>query len=175
MYRTMNSNTARLVVTALMTALCLVLNRIVPATPVYHLSADFIAIFITAVLYGPMWAAIAYGAADTIGSILIPFGAYNPGITATLILVGVVYGFVFYGKDLKGKKLIARTIAAAFIVFLIKLFLTTLCLWPMYGADGTYMAYVILRIPNCIAVFAAQIILIPLVYKLIVQRIKFTF
>ncbi len=173
MHQTMNNSTARLVVTALMTALCLVLNRIVPATPVYHLSADFVAIFIVALLYGPVWSGMAYGLADTIGSILVPFGPYNPGITATLILIGVAYGFVFYKKDLTGKALIVRTVAASVIVFLIKLFLTTLCLWPMYGADGTYMAYVLMRLPNCIAMLIAQIVCIPLVYKLIVERLKF--
>ncbi len=173
MQHAINSSTARLVVTALMTALCLVLNRIVPATPVYHISADFIAVFIVAVLYGPVWSGIAYGVADTIGSILIPFGAYNPGITATLILIGVAYGFVFYKKDMNGKALIIRTVIASVIVFLIKLFLTTLCLWPMFGADGTYLAYVVLRLPNCIAILIAQIICIPLVYKLIVERLKF--
>ena len=168
MQHAINSSTARLVVTALMTALCLVLNRIVPATPVYHISA-----VIVAVLYGPVWSGIAYGVADTIGSILIPFGAYNPGITATLVLIGVAYGFVFYKKDMNGKALIIRTVIASVIVFLIKLFLTTLCLWPMFGADGTYMAYVVLRLPNCIAILIAQIICIPLVYKLIVERLKF--
>ena len=91
MQHAINSSTARLVVTALMTALCLVLNRIVPATPVYHISADFIAVFIVAVLYGPVWSGIAYGVADTIGSILIPFGAYNPGITATLVPVSYTH------------------------------------------------------------------------------------
>ena len=85
----------------------------------------------------------------------------------------MAYGFVFYKKDLTGKALIIRTVIAAVAVFLIKLFLTTLCLWPMFGADGTYLAYVVLRLPNCIAILIAQIICIPLVYKLIVGRLKF--
>ena len=171
----MHSNTKRLVIVALLAALTLILNRIVPATPVYHLSIDFLAVFIVGVLYGPFWAGACYGVADTIGSILIPFGPYNPGITATLILIGVIYGLVFYKKDLSDKKLFARVAAASVLTFLVKLFLTTLCLWPMFGGDNTYMAYVILRIPNCVALLVAHLVLMPIVYKLIVERVKVIF
>ena len=48
MQHAINSSTARLVVTALMTALCLVLNRIVPATPV--ISADITDVILFAVI-----------------------------------------------------------------------------------------------------------------------------
>lgn len=169
MARNANSRTFQLVLTSLMIALALVLNRIVPATPVYHLTLDFIPVFIVGVLFGPVWAAIAYGIADTIGSILIPFGAYNPGITLSLMLLGVVYGAVFFNKDCSGKKLFIRTFIAALLTFLIKLFITTLCLWPMFGADNTYWAYVLLRLPNCIPIAIANLILLPIVYKLVMK------
>ena len=166
------SKTTKLVIIALMVALALILNRLVPATPVYHLSLDFIAIFVVGLLYGPIWGGIAYALADTIGSILIPFGPYNPGITATLLLCGVVYGLFFHNKDLSGKKFIVRVIISALIIFAIKLFLTTLALWPMYGAGDTYWAYVIMRIPNCVAILIAQLVITPLMYKLLKKRIK---
>lgn len=166
------NRTQKLVIISLMIALALILNRIVPATPVYHLSLDFLAIFMVGLLYGPIWGAVAYGLADTIGSILIPFGPYNPAITATLVLIGLVYGLFFYKKDLTGKALCIRVVISALVIFLIKLFLTTLALWPMFGAGDTYMAYVILRIPNCIAILVAQLITTPLLYKVVVKRLQ---
>lgn len=164
--------TAKLVIVALMVALALILNRLVPATPVYHLSLDFLAIYIVGYMYGPLWAGLAYGLADTIGSILIPFGPYNPGITATLILIGVVYGIFFYKKELSGSKYYIKVVLSSLIIFLIKLFLTTLALWPMYGAGDTYWAYVLLRIPNCVAILVAMIILTPLLHKVLLERIN---
>lgn len=163
--------TSKLVIVALMIALALILNRIVPATPVYHLSLDFLAIFIVGLLYGPIWGGVAYALADTIGSILIPFGPYNPAITATLALIGVIYGLFFYKKDLAGKKLYINVAISAVLIFLVKLFLTTLALWPMYGAGDTYMAYVLLRIPNCLAIFVAQLVTTPLIYSIVVKRL----
>ena len=165
------SKTSKLVIISLMVALALILNRIVPATPVYHLSLDFLAIFVVGLMYGPIWGGLAYGLADTIGSILIPFGPYNPGITATLVLVGVVYGLCFYRRELEGKKFILMVIISALIIFAIKLFLTTLALWPMYGAGDTYWAYVIMRLPNCIAILIAQVVTTPIMYKILKNRI----
>lgn len=171
MEKTRYQKTSKLVIISLMIALALILNRIVPATPVYHLSLDFLAIFVVGLLYGPVWGGISYALCDTIGSILIPFGPYNPGITATLVLVGIVYGLFFHNKDLTGKKFILRVVISAIIIFAIKLFLTTLALWPMYGAGDTYWAYVIMRIPNCIAILIAQLVTTPLLYKILKNRI----
>lgn len=170
--KTMTGSTQRLVLTAFMIAIAFVLNRIVPATPVYHLSMDFLAIFIVGYKFGPLWAGLAYGIADTLGSILIPFGPYNPGITLSLVILGLIYGFVFYKRDLTGKKIIGYSVICAVLTFLVKLFITTAFLWPVYGADNTYWAYVLLRIPNCISIAIANIVLIPVVYKLLAEKIK---
>ena len=171
MEKQVNRKTYQLVLTSLMIAIAFVLNRIIPGTPVYHLTLDFLPIFIVAVVCGPVWAAIAYGVADTIGSILIPFGPYNPGITVSLMILGIVYGMVFYRKDLTGKNLILRTVMAALLTFLVKLLVTTFFLYLMYGGES-FIAYVITRIPNCVAIAAANLVLLPIVYKLLVERIK---
>lgn len=171
MERQENNRTYQLVLTALMIAIAFVLNRIVPGTPVYHLTMDFLPIFVVAVLLGPIWAAVAYGIADTIGSILLPFGPYNPGITISLMILGLIYGLVFYHKDLSGKNLIIRTVIASILTFLVKLFITTFFLYLMFGGEG-FLAYVVTRIPNCLAIAVANLILLPIVYKLLVERIR---
>ena len=77
------SKSYKLVLVALMIAMTLIINRLVPATPVYHLTVDFIPVFVVAVLFGPIWSALTYAIADTIGGILFPMGPFNPGITFT--------------------------------------------------------------------------------------------
>ncbi|MCQ2551226.1 MAG: folate family ECF transporter S component [Clostridia bacterium] len=162
------NRTKKLVIISLMIAMALILNRLVPATPVYHLSLDFLPIFIIGYMYGPIWAGVGYALCDTIGSILIPFGPYNPLITLTLVLIGIVYGLFFYKKDLT----IPRLVISSLIIFLIKLFLTTLALWPMYGAGDTFMAYVIARIPNCVAILIAQLVITPIIYNILKKTLK---
>ena len=69
-----NRQTYKLVFVALMIALTLIVNRVFPSTPVYHLTVDFIPVYIVAVLFGPFWSALTYAVADTIGGILFPVG-----------------------------------------------------------------------------------------------------
>lgn len=182
----MSGRAYKLVLVALMIAMTLIINRVVPATPVYHLAVDFIPVYIVAVLFGPLWSALTYGIADAIGGILFPVGPFNPGITFTLFLIGLVFGLVFY----KGNKAVSpsgaqagkisarvlwlKAFIAAVITFIIKLFGTTYFLYLTYGGpDGMgYFAYVISRIPNCIAFGALVLVLIPVVQKVIVERIR---
>ena len=166
------NKTFKLVFTSLMIALTLVLNRIIPATPVYHLTLDFIPIFITGTLFGPIWAAVTYGVADTLGCIIYPFGPYNPGITLALMIIGLAYAFILYKKDLSGNKLIIRAIISSIALLLIKMFITTFFLWIQYGGGDTYWAYFIMRIPNCVPIAIANAILLPPVYRLLVKQIQ---
>ncbi len=165
------NQTFRLVLVALMIALGIVLNRIIPTTPVFHITLDFLPMFIVGILFGPIWGAIAYGLVDLLANILMPYGAINPGITFSLMLLGLIYGFVFYKKDVSGHKLLYRSVVAALLTFLVKLFVTTFFLYQMYGGES-YLAYVILRLPNCIPIAIANLVLIPLVYKMLVEKIR---
>lgn len=167
------SKSYKLVLAAIMIALTLIINRVFPATPVYHISVDFIPVFISAVILGPVWSALTYGIADAIGSILFPVGPFNPGITFTLVLLGLAFGLVFYNKDLTGKRLWIRSFMAALAALVIKLFGTTYFLYLTFGAPGEngYWAYVISRIPNCIIFAVLVFILLPIIQRVIVERI----
>ena len=163
----------KLVLVALMTAMTLIINRVVPATPVYHLAVDFVPVYIVAVLFGPLWSALTYAVADTIGGI-------------TLFLIGLVFGLLFYRKDnavqsaganpgvIPARILWLKSFIAALATFAIKLFGTTYFLYLTYGGpEGMgYFAYVISRIPNCVAFGALVFVLIPAVQKVIVERIR---
>lgn len=169
-----NRQTYKLVFVALMIALTLIVNRVFPSTPVYHLTVDFIPVYIVAVLFGPFWSALTYAVADTIGGILFPVGPYNPGITLTLLMIGLILGLIFGGRrSMAPSALWIRSFAAAAATLVIKLFCTTYFLYLTYGGpDGMgYFAYVISRIPNCVVFAALVLILIPPVQKIIVERV----
>ena len=137
---------------AMMVALIFIFSRFLGiTTDVIHLGFDFLPVVLIACLYGPVWAAVTYMVGDLVCAILMPFGAINPGLTVIAGIIGLVYGFAFYGRDLKGKKLILVTAAASLAVAgVIKLFGTTIS-----------------RIPNCAILFAAQMITIPLIYRFV--------
>ena len=72
-------------------------------------------IAVIAMLYGPVAAGIAGGLNDVIGYILAPVGgAYIPGFTISMILLGVIYGVAFYKEDIK----LPRIIITEFIITL---------------------------------------------------------
>ena len=157
--------TLQIVIMAMMVALIFIFSRFLGiTTDVIHLGFDFLPVLLIACLYGPVWAAVTYMVGDLVCAMLMPFGAINPGLTVIAGIIGLVYGFAFYGRDLSGKKLILVTAAASLVVAgIIKLFGTTLCLAVMYGSP--YWPTLISRIPNCAFLFAAQLITIPIIYK----------
>lgn len=161
-----------MVVMALMVALIFIFSRFLGITAdVIHLGFDFLPVMVVACLYGPVWAAVTYMVGDLVCAIGMPFGMINPGLTVIAGIIGLVYGFAFYNRDLKGVKLFVISVLASLAVAgIIKLFGTTLCLAVMYGSP--YWPTVVARIPNCIILFAAQIITIPLIYRYVVRPVS---
>ena len=162
------SRSHKLVLTALMIALTIIINRVIPATPVYHLTV------IIAVTLGPVWSALTYAVADAIAAILFPVGPFNPGITFTLLLIGLAFGLIYYNKNISGKWTFIRAFLAALVSLIIKLFGTTYFLFITYGGPNGagYWTYVISRIPNCVIFAALVLVLLPIVQKVIIERIK---
>ena len=161
-----------MVVMALMVAFIFIFSRFLGITAdVIHLGFDFLPVMVVACLYGPVWAAVTYMVGDLVCAIGMPFGMINPGLTVIAGIIGLVYGFAFYNRDLKGVKLFVISVLASLAVAgIIKLFGTTLCLAVMYGSP--YWPTVVARIPNCIILFAAQIITIPLIYRYVVRPVS---
>ncbi|MCR5034001.1 MAG: folate family ECF transporter S component [Clostridia bacterium] len=157
--------TLQIVIMAMMVALIFIFSRFLGiTTDVIHLGFDFLPVVLIGCLYGPVWAAVTYMVGDLVCAMLMPYGVINPGLTVIAGIIGLVYGFAFYGRDLKGKNLfIVTAIAALIVAGVIKLFGTSVCLAAMYGTP--YWPMVISRIPNCAFLFAAQMITIPIIYR----------
>jgi len=95
----MKSNTKKLAVSALLIALDVVLARLLAiSTPIMKIGLGFAAVALSAMLYGPWWAALTGALGDLLGALLFPTGAYFPGFTLTAACTGLIFGLCLYKK-----------------------------------------------------------------------------
>ena len=89
----------RLAVCAMMTALSVVLCRLLgwsPAESMGRVEIGFLPVAIVGMLYGPLWSGVVYGTADLIGAAI--FTGVNPWITLCEVAFGVLLGLGLYTK-----------------------------------------------------------------------------
>ncbi|MBQ1388945.1 MAG: folate family ECF transporter S component [Clostridia bacterium] len=93
-----------LAVCAMLLSLCLILSYFgnvsitFLGTNVIKLSFTALPIAVAAMLYGPVPAGVIGALSDIIGFMLAPMGAYIPGFTISMLLVGFIYGAAFYNE-----------------------------------------------------------------------------
>ena len=108
---------------AILIALDVVLTRLLAInTPVMKIGLGFAAVALSAMLYGPWWAALTAGLGDFIGAILFPTGAYFPGFTLTAACTGLIFGLCLYQKPARWRWAI---LAAGLNTLLISYFANT--------------------------------------------------
>jgi ECF transporter S component (folate family) len=89
----------RLAVCAMMTALSVVLCRLLgwsPAESMGRVEIGFLPVAIVGMLYGPLWSGVVYGTADLIGAAI--FTGVNPWITLCKVAFGALLGLGLYTK-----------------------------------------------------------------------------
>ncbi len=120
---------------SLFIALEVVLSRFLSiSTESLKIGFAFVPLVCCAMLYGPVWAAVAGGLADFIGAILFPIGPYFPGFTLTNALIGLVFG-LFLRRRPAGTAGIVPICAAVLINNLVlSLLLNTLWVSILYGS-----------------------------------------
>lgn len=124
-------NTRRMVFVGLLIALQVVLTRFLGIeTPIVRVSFGFLPLALSGMLFGPLVGGVTGAAADIVGMLIFPKGAYFPGFTVSTALSGVVYGFFLYKKP---KSLLNISISAIAITLFINLGLNTLWLSMMTG------------------------------------------
>ena len=130
------SKPANLTVSAMLLALSIVLKYFENmsmgflGTNLIKIGFSLIPIVAAAILYGPVVSGIIGGLNDIIGYLLAPQGAYIPGFTISMILVGVIYGVAFYKENVKLTRVIA---AEVIITFLINILLGGVWFMVFYG------------------------------------------
>ncbi|WP_124068296.1 folate family ECF transporter S component [Clostridium sp. E02] len=85
---------------------------------------------IIAYLFGPVMGGLFSGCLDILKYLMKPTGAFFPGFTLVSILAGVLYGCMYYKKNITLK----RILVSKFVVMLIcNVILNTVCLSILYG------------------------------------------
>ena len=132
----------KIILTALLIALNLVLERIVPSYKIWNqdISFGFIAIAFAAAFLGTPYAAAVAGVGDLIGSLLFPFGAYFPGFTLTNCIYGIILAEFLY-KNTTPIKIVVCVLLNKIVCSLI---LNTLWISLMYrgGVDAFFIVLV---------------------------------
>ena len=122
----------QLTVSALLIALDVVFSRVLAInTPLMKIGLGFAAVALSAMLYGPLWAALTAALGDLIGALLFPTGAYFPGFTVTAALTGLIFGLFLYRRE----KSWLRAFLAALCNCLLVTFLLNTLMIAVFFAD----------------------------------------
>jgi ECF transporter S component (folate family) len=121
-----------LTVTAVLVAINLVLNQFTLSFgPLLEVGFAFLPIAVLAYLYGPLNAAAASAIADIFGFVLRPAGFFFPGFTLNALLLGAIFGFFFYRKEVTlGRVALVNLV----VTIVITLLLTPIWLNIMFGS-----------------------------------------
>ena len=155
----------QLTVSALLIALDVVFSRVLAInTPLMKIGLGFAAVAVSAMLYGPAWAALTAALGDLIGALLVPTGAYCPGFTLTAFLMGLCYGLFLYREQ----KFWCVLAAVGVHQLVLSMLLNSLWLWIIStAADKGYWAMVLARVPQTLLLAAVQLAVIPALVKLL--------
>ena len=90
----------------------------------------FISVFLTGVLFGPLWAGASAAVGDIFNALFSPVGSFMPQITLVEFLSGFLFGFfIFYAKA-------CLCVLAQFMLdmFVTPIFLVQVGIFPSYGS-----------------------------------------
>ena len=154
----------KIILTALLIALNVVLERFVPAYQVWNsnVSFGFIAVAFAACYLGVPYAVAVGGLGDFIGALIKPFGAYFVGYTITNMIVGLVLGLFLYKK---------ATVLKISLAVLINKITTTLLLNTVFisilykGGITAFWTVLISRIPVTLITLVIEIVVISLLFS----------
>ena len=128
----------QLAVSALLIALDVVFTRVLAInTPLMKIGLGFTAVAVSAMLYGPAWAALTAGLGDLIGALLFPTGAYFPGFTLTAALTGLIFGLFLYRRE---NSWLRAFLAALTNCLLVTLVLNTLMIAVFFRSSPAELA-----------------------------------
>ena len=162
-----NENLTRLIVVGLFIGIEIILTRFLSInTPILRIGFGFLPVAMLGIMYGPLWAGIAYAVGDIVGIVLFPSGAFFPGFTLSAALTGLVYGLVLYKKPITWKRAL---IAASIVCLFINLVLDTY--WLYILMDQAVIGMIPARILKSTIMLVIQTISIPLVWNKYLKKI----
>jgi ECF transporter S component (folate family) len=161
--------TKDLILIAFFIALEIILTRFLSInTPIVRIGFGFLPVAMIGILYGPLWAGLAYALGDVLGMLLFPAGPYFPGFTLTAFLTGLVYGYFLYNKPINWKRVL---IPVSIVVLILNLCLDTFWLHILMG--NAVIALLPARLLKCAIMLPVQLILIQAVWHRLLNKISF--
>lgn len=120
-----NDYIRKMIFTAFLVALEILLHRYCGIQmPTYQITLAFVPIALSAMLFGPIWAASTALIADFLGTMLNSTGVYNPMFSINAILYALIYAWFFYKKD--------KTIWRIVLCVLVSLVFVSIPLTPLW-------------------------------------------
>ena len=162
-------NTKSLIMIAFLIALEIILTRFLSInTPILRIGFGFLPVAMAGILFGPLWAGLAYALGDILGMLLFPAAPYFPGFTLTAFLTGVVYGYFLHNKPINWKRVLVPVVI---VLFVLNLCLDTL--WLYILMDNAVVALLPARLLKCVIMLPVQLILIQAVWHRLLNKISF--
>ena len=153
----------KIILTAVLVALNVILERFMPSYSVWNnnISFGFITVAFAACYLGTPYSMAVGGLGDLIGAVIKPFGPYFVGYTITNILVGLVLGIFLYKKT----TVLRISIATVINKFVFSLIVNTIFIAVLYrGGIAAFWVVLVSRIPFVALMIAVEIILISLLF-----------
>lgn len=153
-------------------ALNVLLTHVVPViqSDIIRISFGFIPLSLSGMLFGPIYGGICGAISDLLGMVIASKGSYFPGFTLSAFLSGAIYGLFLYKKP---KNLARITLAVLCISVFVNLGLNTLWLTILQGQG--YLGMLPVRAKQNGIMSLIQIVMIPLIWKLVGKRIESTY
>lgn len=150
----------KIILTSLLIALNVILERFIPAYQVWNsnLNFGFITVAFAACYLGTPYAVAVGGLGDLIGALIKPFGAYFVGYTISNMLVGLCFGLFLYKKA----TVIKISLAVLINTITCSLFLNTFFIY-LFSTRGYWVIF-IGRAPTLIITSIVQIVIISLLF-----------
>ncbi len=133
------------------------------------LSFTYTVCFLAGALCGPLVGGIVGFVGDVLGWVINSTGgAFNPVITLSSVLIGVISGFVFLISKKTGKPdaCVVPTIISFIFIFLICTNINTIGLYFYYmSGKYTFWAYYIIRTPKQLILWAINMVICIIITK----------
>lgn len=159
---------------ALLIALEVVLNRMVSINTMgLKIGLAFVPMALCAMLFGPVWAAASYAAADFIGAMVFPIGPYFPGFTIMNAFMGLIYWlFLNRGVFVRSNQLrpavgqwIDISLATVINCLVFGLLVNTLWVSMLYASKGGYWYWFAYRLSQYVVLVPLHLIFLPFLKK----------
>lgn len=134
----------------------------------------FISVFLTAILYGPIYGGLVAAAGDILNCLLAPSGPIIPQITAIEFISGFTFGLCFLQKNPTKTGYAVRVVICAFLQSFIDMVISTAVFSLRLGWYPTFWTGFVVRTPAGVIKLVLHIVILLSLYPLTVtlSRIK---